>query len=156
MTPLYHKKYSRENSVNFWVIFFEKWSRVKTSILLHRKLNFTTLRGGTNFTTKSIRRRIYSCDRLCRKLKFYHIFEQWIFGPNSLKLVITCQNSNFTTSKTQFYHIMSHWLTLIRKNVVKFSFRCGKIWVLTCDHLFQRIWTENSWLEYVGKLKFSA
>ena len=34
------------------------------------------LRGGIYFTTKSIRRRIYSCDLLCRKLEFYHIFEQ--------------------------------------------------------------------------------
>ena len=92
------------------------------------------VRDGIHFTTKGIRRRIYSCDLLCRKLLFYHIFEQWIFGLNSLKYVITCQNSNLTTSKTQFYHIMSHWLTLIRKNVVKFSFRCGRIWVLTIDH----------------------
>ena len=58
------------------------------------------IREGTHFTTKSIRRRIYSCDGLCKKLLFYYIFEKWIFGPNSLELVITCQNSYFTTSKT--------------------------------------------------------
>ena len=38
------------------------------------------IRRGINFTTKSIWRTIYSCDGLCRKTKFYYIFDQWIFG----------------------------------------------------------------------------
>ena len=92
------------------------------------------LRGGIFFTTKSIRKRIYSREGICRKPIFYYIFEQWIFGPNSLKLVITCQNSNFTTSKTKFYHIFSDQSQSMTHNVVKLSFRCGKIWVLTRDH----------------------
>ena len=92
------------------------------------------VRDGIHFTTKGIRRRIYSCDLLCRKLLFYHIFEQWIFGPNSMNLVITCQNSNFTTSKTLFYYIFSDQSLSMTQNVVKLSFRCGIIWVLTRDH----------------------
>ena len=36
--------------------------------------------GGIFFTTKSIWRRIYSCDRICRKLLFYYIFEFSGFG----------------------------------------------------------------------------
>ena len=71
-----------------------------------------------NITTKED----FSCDGLYRKPKFYYIFDQWIFGPNSLKLVITYQNPNVTTSETKFDYIMSHCQTLIRKSVEKFRF----------------------------------
>ena len=56
--------------------------------------------------------------RLCKKPKLYYIFDQCIFGPNSLKLVITCQNPNYTTSKTLFYYTFSAQSLAMTHNVV--------------------------------------
>ena len=63
-------------------------------------------------------KRIYSCDGLCKKPKLYYTFDQCIFGPNSLKLVITCQNPNYTTSKTKFYYTFSDQSLAMTHNVV--------------------------------------
>ena len=40
--------------------------------------------------------------------------------------------------------------------VVKLNFRWSKIEISTRDHLFQRIYTENSLIEYVVKLSLYA
>ena len=57
-----------------------------------------------------------------------------MFQAEETTLKAIVRHQNFTISKTKFYHIMSHCQALIRKSVVKFGFRCGKIWVLTRDH----------------------
>ena len=59
-------------------------------------------------------------------------------------------------SKPKFYYIENQIL-LHYESLADFDpKKCSKIWVLTRDHLFAQIWTENSLIEYVVKLRFSA
>ena len=57
--------------------------------------------GCINYTTKSIWKRILSCDGLCSKHKLYYIFEPFGFIYFPSETLITWKNTNFTTSKTQ-------------------------------------------------------
>ena len=64
--------YSRAKT---FLVYEIKFTQQSFAMILLTLPHFSWIRGGINFTPKSIWRRIYSCDGLCRKHKFYCIFE---------------------------------------------------------------------------------
>ena len=62
------------------------------------------VRGRINFATKSIWKRIYSCDGLCRKHKFCHIFE-----PFSILYFLFDHMKNFNLITWKKKQILPHF-----------------------------------------------
>ena len=106
--------------------------------IIYRSIYLWMIRGGPNFTTKSIRRRIYSCDRLCRKLKFYHIFHHWISGVPQPR---TSPRGIFVVEfSTIFYPVVeNHHSTSVKK---KHNFCVSTMWLynhMSCGWIWHRI-----------------
>jgi len=105
------------------------FNHTSLSILSTERMNHTVwynytqisnrIRDGINFATKSIWKRIYSCDGLCSKHKFYYIFE-----PFPILYLFSLFISETLITKNNFYSIENTNFTTFRwlKYVVKLMF----------------------------------
>ena len=131
------------------------------------------VRGGINFATKSIWKRIHSCDGVCRKHKFCHIFEPFYI------LYFLSSKPRVIRNELKIW-IMSWWLINDENEKNKWTIenklwtsqiivarKCGKICVSSKLKMWQNLFfsrdqgfgekIENiKWLEYVTIFVFAA
>ena len=91
------------------------FNHTSLSILSTERMNHTVwynytqisnrIRDGINFATKSIWKRIYSCDGLCSKHKFCHIFEPLCILYFLSETLITWERQILLHRKHKFYYI---------------------------------------------------